>query len=188
MNRKIVITGGPGAGKTLITADIARRHPERFVAVPEAATQVYHMLNTRWDRLDIAARRDAQRRMFRLQREQEERFAIEHPGKTLLLDRGTIDGAAYWPDGRGDFFRDVGTTLAAELARYDLVIFLQTCAAIGLYDHDASNAVRFEKTEEAIAAEARLFPLWQDHRRLRRVSACEKLEDKIVAVERILSV
>src|SRR5207247_774208 len=69
--KKIVVTGGPGSGKTVITARIAADFPERFVLVPEAATQVYTMLQTRWDRLDLEGRYDAQRWMYRLQLDQE---------------------------------------------------------------------------------------------------------------------
>jgi len=184
--KRIVITGGPGAGKTVITQLLAADHPERFVAVPEAATQVYRLLNTRWDRLDLAGRHDAQRRMYRLQLEQEERFAREHAQKILLLDRGTIDGAAYWPEGPEDFWRDVGTTREKELARYDAVIVLETCAAIGLYDHDASNPVRFEDPSGAIEAGKKLVELWEGHPRVRHVKACERLEEKLVEVERAL--
>ncbi len=184
--QRIVITGGPGAGKTVITRAIAEAQPDRFVAVPEAATQVYHLLNTRWDKLDLAGRHDAQRRMYRLQVEQEDRTARERPDKILLLDRGTVDGAAYWPEGPENFWSDVATTHARELARYDAVIILETCAAIGLYDNDASNPVRFEDPAGAIEAGKRLVELWSGHRGIHHVSACEILEDKIAAVEEIL--
>src|SRR5688572_8490032 len=142
MNR-IVLTGGPGAGKTVVSAAIARADPSRFVRVPEAATQVYDALKTRWDRLDLAGRRDVQRRIYHLQVGQEAQMAREHVGKILILDRGTVDGAAYWPEGPEDYWRDLGTTLEAELARYHAVIHLQSTAAIGLYDGDASNPCRF---------------------------------------------
>src|SRR6059058_2304488 len=94
---RIVITGGPGAGKTVISRHLATKFPERFVLVPEAATQVYDALQTRWDRLDVPGRRDVQRKIYRLQVDQEERTLAANPGKILILDRGTIDGAAYWP-------------------------------------------------------------------------------------------
>jgi predicted ATPase len=149
---KVVLTGAPGSGKTVLTALLAAERPDRFAPVPEAATQVYARLRTRWDRLDRAGRYDAQRRMYHLQLEQEARLAADTPGKVLLLDRGTVDGAAYWPDGPEPFWRDVGTTHARELARYDAVILLETAAALGLYDGDASNAVRFEDASAALAA------------------------------------
>jgi hypothetical protein len=185
--KKIVFTGGPGAGKTLITAAIVAQHPDRFALVPEAATQVYAMLQTRWDRLDRAGRFDAQRRMYRLQLEQEARLSAAHPERTLLLDRGTVDGAAYWPDGADDFWRDLGTTHAAELARYDAVIELETCAVLGLYDGAASNACRFEDAAGAVATSDALRRSWSIHPRRFLIAAFPAMEDKVAAVERLLA-
>jgi predicted ATPase len=64
--RRIVLTGGPGAGKTVISRQLAAARPDRFVLVPEAATQVYDALQTRWDRLDVEGRRGVQRQIYRL--------------------------------------------------------------------------------------------------------------------------
>jgi predicted ATPase len=184
--KRIVLTGGPGAGKTIVAARIAAEFPDRFALVPEAATQVYTMLQTRWDRLDLEGRHDVQRRIYRLQREQEDRIAAEQPTKTLLLDRGTIDGAAYWPAGAEAYWQDLGTTHAAELARYDAVILLQTSAALGLYDGDDSNFCRFENAEAAIASDNLLELLWHDHPRLMKVRAFHTLDEKIAAVSSVL--
>src|SRR6478735_4235717 len=136
--KKIVITGGPGAGKTVISRHFALAYPARFVLVPEAATQVYDALQTRWDRLDVPGRRDVQRKIYQLQVDQEDRTLAANPGHVLLLDRGTIDGAAYWPEGPDDYWRDVGSSLQTELKRYDAVIWMESAAALGLYDGDAS--------------------------------------------------
>lgn len=185
--KRIVLTGGPGAGKTVVAARLAAEQPERFVLVPEAATQVYTQLQTRWDRLDPEGRREVQRRIYRLQCEQEDRLAIEHATKTLLLDRGTIDGAAYWPEGAADYWRDLGTTHEAELARYDAVILLQTSAALGLYDGDGSNFCRFEDAEAAIASDNLLELLWRDHPKLLKAPACPSLDEKVQRVRSLLS-
>jgi predicted ATPase len=179
--KRIVLTGGPGAGKTVVSRAIVARHPDKLVLVPEAATQVYDALQTRWDRLDTDGRRDVQRRIYRLQVEQEDRIAREHPDKTLLLDRGTIDGAAYWPDGPDDYWRDLGTTAQCELARYDLVIWMESCAALGLYDGDESNVCRFEDAEGAVANGKLLLQLWGGHPNQRHIGAFTSLEDKIEA-------
>jgi predicted ATPase len=184
--KRIVISGGPGSGKTVIARAIVDRHPDRLALVPEAATQVYTKLQTRWDKLDLAGRRDAQRRMYRLQLEQESRIAAANPDKSLLLDRGTIDGAAYWPDGPEDFWRDVGTTHAKELARYDAVILLETCAALGLYDGDASNFCRFEDADAAIRSSASLSALWAGHSNVHLVSAYPNIEQKRMKVDAIV--
>ncbi len=184
--KRIVLTGGPGAGKTVVAARLAAEQPERFALVPEAATQVYTQLQTRWDRLDPAGRHDVQRRIYQFQREQEDRAEREHPTKTLLLDRGTIDGAAYWPEGSEAYWRDLGTTHAAELARYDAVILLQTSAALGLYDGDDSNPCRFEDADAAIASDDLLEVLWRAHPRLLKVPACATLEEKVNRVRLVL--
>ena len=183
---RIVLTGGPGAGKTVISRRLATEHSRRFILVPEAATQVYDALQTRWDRLDLEGRHDVQRRIYRLQVEQEDRLAAEHPDKILLLDRGTIDGAAYWPGGPDDYWRDVGTTLDAELARYEKVIWMQTCAAVGAYDGDASNSCRFEDAEGAVESGELLARLWSGHPKLVRVDAFARLDDKVDAVRAML--
>jgi predicted ATPase len=182
MIRRIVLTGGPGAGKTVISQQIAQSTPDRYLLVPEAATQVYEQMRTRWDLLDLPGRRDVQRRIYQLQTEQESRLATLHPTKTLLLDRGTIDGAAYWPEGSTEYWRDLGTTLDLELARYDAVIWLQTGAVLGCYDGDASNACRFEAPEAAIASGQLLADLWGSHQRMFKIDAHANIQEKISTV------
>jgi nicotinamide riboside kinase len=184
--KRIVLTGGPGAGKTVVTAALAAQFPGRFALVPESATQVYGDLKTRWDLLDLLGRREVQRRIYRLQREQEDRVAREHPEKALLLDRGTIDGAAYWPDGAEDYWRDLGTDHATELARYDTVLWLETAATLGIYDGTQSNACRFEDPVAAVASGKRLLDLWAGHPHLKHVGAFPDFEDKLAAVREAL--
>jgi predicted ATPase len=182
----IVFTGGPGSGKTVVTNILAQANPKRFVVVPEAATQVYEAARTRWDLVDAAERRDLQRRIYVLQREQEDRAARQHPDKILLLDRGTVDGAAYWPDGPEAYWAEIGTTLEAEVARYDHVILLQTAAAIGIYDGMDSNSCRFEDRAGAIRSGELLAQLWAGHKNLQKVAAFSRLNDKIFAIQKLL--
>jgi predicted ATPase len=184
--RRIVLTGGPGAGKTVISHHIVAANPQRYAQVPEAATQVYDALQTRWDLLDIEGRRDVQRRIYALQIEQEERISREHPDKILILDRGTIDGAAYWPEGAQAYWQELGTSAEAELSRYDMVIWLETCATLNLYDGHRSNARRFESPEAAIESGRLLFTLWQPHPNLHHVAACLTIEKKLATVAAIL--
>jgi predicted ATPase len=185
---RIVLTGGPGAGKTVVSAAIATARPDRFILVPEAATQVYAALQTRWDFLDVAGRRDVQRRIYHLQVEQEQRLEREHPDQTLLLDRGTIDGAAYWPGGPADYWRALGTTVDQELARYEQVIWLETAATLGLYDGADSNPCRFEDAAAAVESGKVLLQLWAGHPRLRHVGAFARWEDKLLAVRETLGI
>jgi len=183
---RIVLTGGPGAGKSVISRRIAASDPNRFVLVPEAATQVYDALQTRWDRLDLEGRRDVQRKIYRLQVDQEDRTARANPGKILLLDRGTVDGAAYWPDGPDEYWRDVGSTLEAEVKRYDAILWMESAAALGLYDGDSSNFCRFEDAAGAIESGKLLLKLWGGHPNLKHIGAFANLNDKIAAVKEVI--
>jgi predicted ATPase len=179
---KVVLTGGPGAGKSVAAERVSRSLVAEAVHVPEAATQVYRRLGKKWDQLDMAQRRDAQTAMYRLQLEQEafaEQDAREKGLRVLLLDRGTLDGAGYWPDGIDAFWGAMGTTHERELARYHGVVWLESAAALDLYDHDASNEVRFESPAEAIKSGERMMSLWGAHPKLLRVHARREFEDKL---------
>ena len=188
MTIRIALTGGPGAGKTLIAQKLAAEAGGCFAPIPEAATQVYDRLQTRWDHLDKQGRCDVQRQIYQLQIEQEKHWATMHPAvKALLLDRGSVDGAAYWPDGPDAYWAALGTTPARELSRYDAVIWLQSCAAIGAYDGTASNPCRFEDERSALDTGARLEQVWQPHPRFFRVDAYPSIEQKIRRVREILA-
>jgi predicted ATPase len=184
--KSVVLTGGPGSGKTVVSNAIAQSDPKRFVVVPEAATQVYSHAHTRWDLVDVVGRRQLQRQIYHLQRSQEERLATQHPDKILILDRGTIDGAAYWPDGPDAYWADLGTSLAAELARYSHVIWMQTAAAIGIFDGSDSNACRFEDAAGAVASGESLAKLWSGHPHFQKVAAYPSLTDKIAEVRNMI--
>jgi predicted ATPase len=186
---KIVLTGGPGAGKSTAARLISQKLGPGVVYVPEAATQVYERIGRKWSDLNPAQRRETQAAMYRLQVEQEveaiERAAREG-ASILLLDRGTLDGAGYWPDGVAAFWGAMGTTPEAELARYTAVIWLETAASLGLYDHDASNAVRFENAPQAIESGELMASLWRAHPRFETVRAERDFGVKLQAIERAL--
>lgn len=159
---RIVLTGGPGGGKTT-AADLFRREiGDRVVIVPEAATILFQGGFPR-SRAPQASR-FAQTAIFHVQRHLEDVQAALFPGRTLLCDRGTIDGAVYWPGLPHDYFNAVGTTLEAELARYDAVIFFETAARGGV-SIEGGNPVRNESIEEAVKLDDKLRALWSRHRR-----------------------
>jgi hypothetical protein len=157
---RIVLTGGPGGGKTT-AADLFRREiGERVVVVPESATILF---GGGFPRVaEPAARAATQRAIYAVQRNLEDVQAARYPGRLQLCDRGTVDGAAYWPSGPDDFFRAMGTTHAAELARYDAVIFFET-AALGDVDVEGCNRYRTESNAEAVELDRRLRGLWAPH-------------------------
>lgn len=159
---RIVLTGGPGGGKTTAVDLFRREIGDGVVVVPEAATLMFSGGFPRYAELDAV--RSSQRAIYHVQRNLEDIQATRYPDRILLCDRGTIDGAAYWPESDGDFFAAVGTSLEEELARYDGVIFFES-AAVGGLGIEGGNPMRRETLEEAVALDLRLRKFWSRHER-----------------------
>jgi predicted ATPase len=127
---RIALTGGPGAGKTT-AADLFRREiGDDVIVVPEAATILFGGGFPRVS--EEAAERSLQRAIFEVQHSLEDVQATRYPDRVLLCDRGSVDGAAYWPDGASEFFSMMNSSYEAELARYDVVLFFETSAVGGI--------------------------------------------------------
>lgn len=159
---RIVVTGGPGGGKTT-AADLFRREiGERVVVVPESATLLFSGGFPRT--VEPKARASAQCAIYHVQRNLEDVQSAHYPDRILLCDRGTVDGAAYWPGGAEAFFTAVGSSAELELARYDAVIFFETAAAGGM-SIEGGNPTRIESNAEALDLDSRLRALWSKHDR-----------------------
>ena len=157
---RIVLTGGPGGGKTT-AADLYRREiGDRVVIVPEAATLLYGGGFPRVGQPDV--RRPTQHAIYHVQVNLEEAQAAQYPNRVLICDRGTIDGAAYWPESPDAFFASLDTSIEQELMRYDAVIFFET-AAVGGISIEGGNPVRIESIEQALSLDQRLRGLWSQN-------------------------
>lgn len=159
---RIVLTGGPGGGKTT-AADLFRREVgEKVVVVPEAATLLFSGGFPR--STNAEARRAAQCAIYHVQRNLEDVQAALFPDRILLCDRGTLDGAVYWPDEPRGFFEAVGSSESRELDRYDGVIYFES-AALGGISIEGGNPARIENNAEALAIDQKLRALWSHHPR-----------------------
>jgi predicted ATPase len=167
--KKIVLTGGPGAGKTAVL-ELAKRHfSGRVAIVPESASIVFG--GGFWRHDTIPGRKAAQRAIYYVQREMERMLAEERHFLVALCDRGTVDGGAYWPDGFDEFFRELQTTLEAEYARYTAVIHLRTPATEQGYNKE--NLLRTETAQQARAIDERIHQLWSGHPRLTIINSSD---------------
>jgi len=155
--RLVVLTGGPGGGKTAVLELARRTLCEHVKVLPEAAGIVFGGGFPRGD--SPAVRRAAQRAIFHVQCELEAASRAGNPA-VLLCDRGTVDGAAYWP-GPDDIWADLGTTLAAEQGRYAAVVHMRT-PVVG-YNH--RNPLRTESPAEAGVIDERIAAAWTGHPR-----------------------
>jgi predicted ATPase len=157
--QRIVLTGGPGAGKTAVLELVRRAFCEHVAVLPESAGVVFGGGFPRGR--DVPRRAAAQRAIFYVQRELEAVGDLGNPA-VVLCDRGTVDALAYWP-GPDDFWQVVGTTLAEQLARYHLVLHLRTPSERNGYDR--SNPLRIEAAHEAALIDDRIADAWAGHPR-----------------------
>lgn len=158
--RLVVLTGGPGAGKTATLEVLKNEICHHVVVLPEVATMLWTGGFPR--RPERLARRAAQRAIARVQFEIQ-RIAIEDPASALIMcDRGSLDGLAYWPGDPAEYFDDLDTTEERELARYATVIHMRSATR----DHGYTPTVhRVESPEQASEIDERLLAVWRHHPR-----------------------
>jgi len=155
----VVLTGGPGAGKTAVLEIVKRNFCRHVAVLPEAASIVFG--GGFWRRDTVAARKAAQRAIFHVQRELERMVEEEKEAAVTLCDRGTVDGLAYWPGSQRSFQEDLDFRRERELARYYMVIHLRTPSLEQGYNND--NPVRIESADQAAEIDARIDHVWKGH-------------------------
>lgn len=155
---KIVLTGGPGAGKTAVLETLRRVVCPHVAVLPEAAGILFS--GGFWRLPSVEGRKASQRAIFHVQRQLETMAENEAKFTSVLCDRGSLDGLAYWPTSSEDFFLDLGVNLKKELERYTTVIHLRTPPVTG-YNHQ--NPVRTESPEMAREIDEKIVLAWSGH-------------------------
>lgn len=162
----IVITGGPSGGKTTLIEAIKRELGPEVSTVPEAASILYRGGFPRGK--TPAGQIRAQKAIYHVQK-QLEGLAHDTPTtSTLVCDRGSLDGLAYWPDKVSDFFFELDTTINKEVSRYHWVLHLDTAQP---NSYDVTNPLRTESFEEAWQLNEKIKSVWSQHPQVLVVSA-----------------
>ena len=157
-NIKVAITGGPSGGKTTLIDSIKKEYGGKVKVVPEAASILYKGGFPRVKSFDGVFH--AQRAIYSVQREVEDLRCKIHPDALIVCDRGSLDALAYWPENGEDFFSMFGSSIPAEVARYNWVIHLDTAAEP---DYDNTNEIRTETFSEALALNEKIKQSWSIH-------------------------
>jgi len=183
---KIVITGGPCAGKTTGMSKIQGAFSKKGYAVlfvPETATE----LMTGGVKPDTCGSNlDYQKCQMKLQLEKEKVFlqAAESMKKEKILivcDRGTIDNKAYMSEVEFQaVLNSLGTDAVTLRDGYDGVFHLVTAAkgAEEFYTTD-NNQARRETPEEARVLDDKLIAAWTGHPHLRVIGNETDFENKM---------
>jgi len=184
---KIVITGGPCAGKTTAISYVQNHFSEMGYAVlivPETATELIMGGVTPWG---LETNLDYQLCQMKLQMKKEQIFfeaaqKVFNKDKILIVcDRGTMDNKAYINDSEFSLLLSLMNTNRTELRdRYDAVFHLVTAAkgAEEFYT-TANNAARTETVDEARDLDDKLISAWTGHPHLRVIDNSSDFKNKI---------
>jgi len=175
--KRIVLTGGPGGGKTTALDLIRREFAGQIASVPEAATMIFSGGISRTDNpIEITSQQIA---IFNLQKNLEDIQRAMHPDCLILCDRGSLDGLAYWPGTEEDFFNKMRSSLENEIGRYDAVIFFETAAKSG-QAIKSNNPIRNESEQKAIELDKKLQRIWSRHPNFNFVGSSESFIKKVM--------
>jgi MoaA/NifB/PqqE/SkfB family radical SAM enzyme/hydroxymethylpyrimidine pyrophosphatase-like HAD family hydrolase len=153
--KRIAFTGAPYGGKTEFLKKLISTEPSEYVYLPE----VIHPL--RYAGISLVDR-NGQRTVYALKYLLERAASEVYPDRIVLTDRGTLDGAAYWPGGAEDFFREAGGQ-RGELDRYYGVIHLQSVVENTQTAHEYKG--RIETARRVREIEELLQRFWRSHPR-----------------------
>lgn len=155
----VVLTGGPGAGKTAVLELVKKGLCQHIQVLPEAATIIFSGGFLR--RPGLEALKAAQKAIYHVQKEQENMILNERSSAVILCDRGVLDGLAYWPEKEEHFWREVGSNRNSDVMRYSAVIHLRTPSQALGYNHQ--NPVRTETAQQALEIDRKIAEVWKDH-------------------------
>lgn len=183
---KIVITGGPCAGKSTAMSWVQNTFTQMgytVLFVSETATELITGGVAPWT---CGTNADYQKCQMKLQIEKEKVFceaAATMPANKILIvcDRGTPDNKAYMDE--LEFYsvlKAIGINEVELRDNYDAVFHLVTAAkgAVEFYT-TANNSARTETVEEAAEMDDKLISAWTGHPHFRVIDNSTNFEDKM---------
>ena len=188
--RKIVLTGGPCAGKTTAMSWVQNAFTEKgykVLFVPETATELISGGVAPWTCGSNAQYQMIQMRLQKFKEDMFEQAARTMPDQKILIvcDRGELDNRAYMTQEEFDsILKETGWNEVDLRDSYDAVFHLVTAAkgAEEFYTF-GNNAARYETVEQARDLDNSFIAAWTGHPHLRVIDNTTAFEEKL---ERLL--
>lgn len=185
---RIVLTGGPAAGKTTLISRVLKEFKQedgwKVITVPETATELISGFGIR-PFGNCVSMEDFQYFVIEDQLHKE-RLALKaadmvpEDNVLIIYDRALLDDKAYITDEQFKttlaFF---GKTEAQIIAGYDAVLHLVTCAKGAEFAYNFGNAARYESVEAAREKDDLTLRAWGGHPALYIIDNSVDFQDKI---------
>ena len=176
---KIVLTGGPAAGKTTLISRILKEFKQddgwRVITIPETATDLISGFGIKpfgnclsmLEFQDYVVADQLHKEKLALKAAE----AVPDPKVLVVYDRAILDDKAYITD---EEFEQViskfGLSTQTAMAKYDAVIHLVTCAKGAEFAYNLGNAARTESLDHAVEMDDRTLLAWSAHPNLKIVN------------------
>ena len=187
---KIVLTGGPCAGKTSVINALKEYYKSLIIVVEEAATLILGEGFPKPDKWTPEWQNKFQPLVNERQEQEEDKAysrAIISGCKIIACDRGRMDGAAYMERGKQEFLDVFSINEQEALSCYDVVVHLESLSTLNpaLFEKLLStNPHRYEDLELAQKREFALREAWENHHDRHFVSG--SIEENIAKVIEII--
>lgn len=185
---RIVLTGGPAAGKTTLISRILKEFRQedgwKVITIPETATELISGFGIR-PFGNCVSMEDFQYFVIEDQLHKE-RLALKGAemvpeDKVLIIyDRAVLDDKAYISDAQfAKTLAHFGKTEQEVLSGYDAVLHLVTCAKGAEFAYNYGNAARYETVEVAREKDDLTLRAWSSHPAVYVIDNSVNFEDKI---------
>ena len=193
--KKIVLTGGPCAGKTTALVritDYFSNYGYKVFTIPEVPT-LYSQGGWNYQTPNRQLYYEGERAILQTQLALEEQFMqlaqVCQKPVLIVCDRGTMDISAYMtPDMWNDIVAKAGADSNSLRNRYDAVLHLVSAAdGAEAYYTTATNAIRYEKADEeglriARELDKKVIHAWTGHSHLRVINNHDDFDKKMQRV------
>ena len=183
---KIVLTGGPCAGKTKSLNFIKEKFEnegKKVFVINEMATE---LMSEGFD-FNSNSILDIQKSIFERQYRKEENLIAKARSNNddsdvfIICDRGLLDGQAYMEETEYvKMIQEYGFSKDDLLKRYDLIIYLQSVSVnMPQLFENKSNIFRKSNINQAKIFDEKVKNIWKHHPNFFEILAFEKFEDKL---------
>lgn len=185
---KIVLTGGPMAGKSSTLRYLKKHFKDRIMVIPEIATNFEKNFFRDKYFFSKILNKDLSKLFFSLQIELEAIYlkVAEKKGVDLIVcDRGLFDGAAYYNGSINEFLNINKSTSDFIYGRYDIVIWLETLVETNKDFVFRRKAITEKEKEIILKISRNNLKYWKLHHNFYSIKS-DSFEEKRAAVIKII--